>query len=198
MREIKLKELKKYVEELKTIKFEINENPKKKFIKTICYKFTLNNGRCIPREQIIKNNTDGSAVIIAPIDKETGEFLVVVEPRVFTEFGVAVSFPAGYIDEGEKADIAALRELREETGYVPQELIHLDSFYQDEGASKAFNHAFLALNCEKKYNQNLGENEIVKYMTLNYDELLEVEKMGYLSGSNTKLTLCRIKDYLNK
>ncbi len=196
MRSEKLKELQRYIEELKTIKYEINENPKKRFITTIPYKFTLNNGRVIPREQIIKNGIDGSAVIVAPVDKETKEMLVVIEPRVFTSSGVAVSFPAGYIDDGEKPEEAALRELREETGYVPEQLIHLDAFYQDEGASRAFNHSFLAVDCVKKYEQDLGENEIVKYMTLTYDELLEVEKMGYLSGSNTKLTLCRIKDYL--
>jgi hypothetical protein len=35
-------------------------------------------------------------------------------------------------------------------------------------------------------------------MTFSYDELLEIEKIGYLSWSNSKLTLCRIKDYLRR
>lgn len=196
MRKEKLKELNSYINELKTIKFEVNKNPKKRFITSIPYYYTLNNGRVIPREQLLKNNIDGSAVMIAPIDKETNELLVVIEPRVFTKLGVAVSFPAGYIEENEKPEEAALRELKEETGYVPERIIHLDAFYQDEGVSKAYNHAFLALNCTKKFEQNLGENEIIKYMTFTYDELLEVEKMGYLSGANTKLTLCRIKEHL--
>ena len=196
MRSRKLIELEKAIEELKTIKCEINKTPKKKFITSIPYLFTLKNGMVIPREQLLKNKIDGSAVIVAPIDEKTHEFLVTIEPRVFTKSGVAVSFPAGYIEDGETPIESAKRELMEETGYVSDRLIHLDAFYQDEGASKAFNHSFLALDAVKKYDQKLDENEIVKYMTFTYDELLEIEKMGYLSGSNTKLTLCRIKDYL--
>ena len=132
--------------------------------------------------------------MIAP--QINNEFLVTIEPRVFTEKGVAVSFPAGYIEKNETPLDAAKRELKEETGYVSDKFIHLDSYYQDEGVSSAYNHSFLAQDAKKMFDQKLDENEIIKYMTFTYEELLEIEKMGYLSGSNTKLTLCRIKDYL--
>lgn len=196
MRSNKLKELKEIISEFKTIKYEINNSSSKRFITSIPYLYTLNNGRVIPREQLLKNGLDGSAIIVAPIDKKTNELLVTIEPRVFTKAGVAVSFPAGYIEKNEEPIDAAKRELKEETGYVSDNIIHLDSFYQDEGVSKAYNHSFLALDAVKLYDQKLDENEIIKYMTFTYDELLEIEKMGYLSGSNTKLTLCRLKDYL--
>ena len=66
----KLKKLKETIEELRTIKQVINENPKKTFITSKPYLFTLQNGRTIPREQLLKNNLDGSAVMIAAmIDK---------------------------------------------------------------------------------------------------------------------------------
>ncbi len=198
MRKEKLNELKLYINELKTINYKINEDSKKNFIQIIPYLYTLNNGRIIPREKLLKNGLDGSAVMIAPYDTKKNEFLVNIEPRVFTKFGVAVSFPAGYIERNESAVEAASRELREETGFVAKKYIHLDSYYQDEGISSAYNHSFLALDIMKKYNQDLGENEIVKYMFLSLEELLEVEKMGYLSGGNTKLTLCKIKDYLRR
>jgi ADP-ribose pyrophosphatase len=194
MRKNKLEELKRTIDELTTIKKIINENPKKKFITSKSYLFTLNNGRTIPREQLLKNGLDGSAVMIAPLIEN--EFLMTIEPRVFTKQGVAVSFPAGYIEKDETPLEAAKRELREETGCLSDNFIYLDSYYQDEGVSKAFNHSFLALDVERVYEQDLDENEIIKYMTFTYPELLEIEKMGYLSGSNTKLTLCKIKDYL--
>ena len=196
MRKEKLETICKYINELKSIRSEINKRPKKHFITSEAYLYTLNNGRVIPREKLLKNGLDGSAVMIAPYIKELNEFLVTIEPRVFTALSVAVSFPAGYIEKGETREEAASRELREETGYVAGKLIHLDSFYQDEGISGAFNHSFLAMDCEKKFDQELGENEIVRYTTLNYDELLELNKQGIISGANTKLTLCRIKDYL--
>ena len=198
MRKEKLEELKKIINEFKTVSYVVNDNPKKRFIGSIPYLFTLNNGKVIPREQLLKNNLDGSAVMIAAQDKESKEFLVTIEPRVFTKLGVAVSFPAGYIEKDETAIDAARRELREETGYTTDSLIHLDSFYQDEGVSKAFNHSYLALNAERKFEQDLDENEFIKYMTFTYDELLEIEKMGYISGSNTKLTLCKMKNYINR
>lgn len=196
MRKDKLKELRDAINELQTVKKIINENPKKKFITSKSYLFTLRNGRTIPREQLLKNGLDGSAVMIAPLIGN--EFLMTIEPRVFTKQGVAVSFPAGYIEKDETPLEAAKRELREETGCVSDNFIYLDSYYQDEGVSKAFNHSFLALDVKRAYEQDLDENEIIKYMTFTYDELLEIEKMGYLSGSNTKLTLCRIKDHLRR
>ncbi len=188
----KLKKLKETIEELRTIKKVINENPKRTFITSKHYLFTLQNGRTIPREQLLKNNLDGSAVMIAPMIGN--EFLMTIEPRVFTKEGVAVSFPAGYIEKDEEPIDAAKRELREETGYVSDNFIHLDSYYQDEGVSKAFNHSFLAIDARKKYDQKLDENEIIKYMTFTYDELLELEKYGYISGGNAKLALSRMKE----
>ena len=83
MRKEKYLELKKYIEELKVISIkEKNNDPT--FITSIPYSITLNNGRTIEREKIMKGNKNGSAVIIMPITLEN-EILTVIEPRVFTE-----------------------------------------------------------------------------------------------------------------
>ena len=196
IRKEKIEELKYLVEQLKTI--EVSERKveqKNKFLQSKSYNFKLNNGIIIPRERLIKGGNDGSAAIIMPV-LPNNEVLTIIEPRVFTELTVGVGFPAGYIEKGEKATIGALRELREETGFVPKEIIEMDSFYQDEGISSALNHIFLALDCEKKFNQELDDNEIVEYMTFNYDELFEFEKMGYIKGCNTKLALEKCKIYM--
>lgn len=198
MRKEKLEQLKQIVEELKTI--EVKDRvieQKDKFLQSKAYNFKLNNGLIIPRERLTKGGKDGSAAIIMPV-LSNNEILTIIEPRVFTSMTVGVGFPAGYIEQNESAKEGALRELREETGFLPKEMIEIDSFYQDEGISSALNRIFVALNCEKQFDQELDKDEIVKYMTFNYEELLELEDMGYIKGCNTKLALAKSKKYVRR
>ena len=190
MRKEKITELNNYINELKTIKKEIIDVPyNDKFIKSTTFKMTLNNGKIIHREKISKGGNDGSAVIIFPMLKGTNEILVNIEPRVFTKDTVSLGFPAGYIEKDENPIDAALRELREETGYTSDTVEIIDSFYQDEGISSAYNHIVLATNAYKASNQDLDPEELIYYMTFTIEELLELEQMEYLNSSNTKLTL---------
>lgn len=69
------------------------------FLQTRKYKFTLNNGRTIIREQLIKGPNDGSVVIVIPVIGNN-EVMMVLEPRVFTHLSVGLGFPAGYIEKG--------------------------------------------------------------------------------------------------
>ena len=193
----KLEELKYYLEELKVIKREkklYNDHP---FIRTELYKVILNNRNVIFREKLIKGNRDGSAAIIIPVTEE-GEILTVIEPRVFTKEGVLIGFPAGYIEEGEEPVTAAKRELEEETGYISDNLIEVDSFYQDEGCSSALNHIFLALDAKKEKEQKLDKDEIIRYMLFTYDEILELERLGYIRSANTKLAIAKTEKYIRE
>lgn len=196
IRKEKLEELKKYIEELKTIKVEsrIVDNSKK-WIQSEPANYYLNNGLVIPRERLVKGKNDGSAAIIMPV-LDNKEILTIVEPRVFTELTVGIGFPAGYIEKGEEPIVGAKRELMEETGYYSKEMFELDSFYQDEGCSSALNHLFLATNCQKVGEQKLDENEIIKYMTFTYEELLELENLNYIKGVNSKMALVKAKKYM--
>lgn len=194
IRKEKLEELKTIIEELKVIDIKKREEASK-FLSSEAYNIYLNNGIVLPREKLIKGGTDGSAAIIMPVTNDN-EIITVIEPRVFTKNKVCVGFPAGYINLNEDIKLGALRELKEETGYVPETILKLDSFYQDEGCSAAYNHIFLALNCAKKYSQLLDKDEVIRYMKFNYEELLELEQMGYICSSNNKLVLAKTKKYM--
>lgn len=189
-----MSELKQYIEELKVIKLS-QLNVEGQFLKSQVYNCILNNGETIRREKLIKGGNDGSAAIVLPVTKENNVVLT-VEPRVFTKRTVGVGIPAGYIEQNELSIDAAIRELAEETGYVPEEIISLGGFYQDMGVSGAYNQLFLATNCEKKKEQNLDIGEFVKYFECTYEEALKLIDMGYIEGCNAIITLTKAKQYM--
>ncbi len=197
MREEKIRELKEYVDELRMIRAVKRNENERPFLKTESYLCYLNNGMVIPRERLIKGNDHGGAVIVMPVTKD-GEVLVVIEPRVFIDETVGIGFPAGYIESDESIIEAARRELREETGYVSEDIVLIDKYYPDEGCSNAINYIFIAFGCEKKYPQKLDGNEIVKYMLFSYDELHELEESGFIKGVNSKLLLAKSKKYVRE
>ena len=196
MKQNKLELIKEYIEEMKTIKSELIAN-KGNFVNVEQYKITLNNGEEIIREKIKKGKRDGNAVVVLPVTKD-GNFVLIVQPRVFTEKGVTVEIPAGYIDEGETPEQAAMRELIEETGYTPEKLVYLTSYYQDQGCSATYNHAYLALGCKKVSEQKLDHDEYIRFIEVNREEFEEIIKQNYIVDANSKLTLELSKNYLKK
>lgn len=81
-------------------------------------------------------------VAIVAIDAEDNVLLV-------RQFRHAVGkdlleIPAGGIDPGEAPDAAVCRELREETGYVPNQIRRLGGFYSTPGYCTEYLHLYLA------------------------------------------------------
>lgn len=196
MRKEKLDELHSYIEELRFKKMKLLD-ASGKFLTSQRYLVELNNGNILTREKLVKNGRDGSAAIILPVTNE-GNTLLVVQPRVFTKNGVGIELPAGYVDAGESHEDAAKRELFEETGYVPNKMILLGTFYQDQGCSAAYNQAFLADGCEKLGNQQLDGDEFIRYFECSYDEMLELVDMGMINDCQSQLAIERSKRYLKK
>jgi len=188
-------EIEKIFNEYKTInrtKIEGNN-----FLKIESYLCELNNGKKIKREKILKAGKDGNAVVIFPITKEK-KVILAIEPRVFTQKTVDIGLPSGYIEEDERPSDAALRELKEETGYVAKDLECIGSYYQDQGCMAALNHYYIAYNCEKKYDQNLDEGELIKYIEVSLDELQYLIRNNYIMNLNSIFTIERAKKYIKE
>lgn len=196
MRKEKQEELENYIEELKVKKMELLD-AQGKFLTSERYVIELNNGHVITREKLLKGGNSGNAAIILPITDEEN-VLLVVQPRVFTKSGVAVELPAGYIDGAEEYEVAARRELFEETGYVPEAMHLLGSFYQDQGCSSAFNQAFLAEGCHRVSKQHLDGDEFIKYFECTFDEVVELMNKGIINDCQSQLTIERGKQFLKK
>ncbi len=73
---------------------------------------------------------------------EGGNILLVKQYRKAID-GDLLEIPAGGIDAGETPEEATIREMREETGYLPRRIERLCGFYSSPGYSNEFLHLFL-------------------------------------------------------
>lgn len=199
MAEVNIEELEKKIfavfDEFKTINKTKEEG--NKFLSIERYAFELNNGKKIYREKIKKGKGDGSAAIVLPVTKEN-KVVLAIEPRVFTEGSVDIGFPAGYVEPGELPPLAAERELKEETGYEPERIVFLGSYYPDQGCSEAVNYYYIAFGCEKVSEQELDAGEFIKYIEVSIGELDYLLRKGYIKGLNTAYTIEKSKVLLKE
>lgn len=194
----------KIINELERLKDElsvvsIKEIPKadKSFLGIENYQVILKNGAIFSRQKLVKNKRKGDAVVVVPITEDNKSF-VIVQPRVFTDTGIGIEIPAGYVDPGETPRDAAIRELREEVGLDAKEMIPLRSYYQDQGISGALNTCYLALGCEEKYPQKLDRDEYIKFLKINFSDLIYLLDNNYINDANGIIAINEAKRYLRK
>jgi ADP-ribose pyrophosphatase len=97
--------------------------------------------------------------------------------------------PAGKLDRGEKPEIGAKRELKEETGYEARELKKIGEFYLSPGYSTEYMYLFLARRL-KKGEQNLDKGEKIKEVKIfSKKEVLEMIKTRKIVDAKTVLIL---------
>jgi len=99
-------------------------------------------GRVTSREVVEHSD----CVAVVAIDAER-KFLLVRQYRhaVGQEL---LEIPAGSIDPGETPEQAVSRELREETGYLPRNIVRLGGFFSAPGYCNEYLHLFLATDLE--------------------------------------------------
>ena len=194
MNKDKLDELNKSFDLMST-KEMVEQKDLAKFVKAKPFIVTINDGRKLRREKLIKGNNDGSAVIIVPFINEK-EVMLGIEPRVFTKDGVLVSFPAGYIEKGEDALLAAKRELLEETGLESETIIPLGGYYQDAGISGAYNQVFIALKCKQKAEQKLDKDEYITRFVCDFNDINFLIENGYMLDSGSIIAYYKARDRL--
>lgn len=108
--------------------------------------------------------------------------------------------PGGAVDPQEKntPDIAALRELEEETGYVSENLMSLGSMYPNPALQTNKIHFFLAQDCKlsanrKRFPDSEEELEIVLY---DYEEMIKMISQGKITHALSALCILRAKTFI--
>ncbi len=102
--------------------------------------------------------------VIPVLKNEKGEdaFLMVEQFRHGSS-ELTIEFPAGIVDAGETPEKAALRELKEETGYSAGKLVKLGEVSPNPAFMDNKTHTFAAFDLEVSGSQNLDDDEFIHF-----------------------------------
>ncbi|MCQ2800786.1 MAG: NUDIX hydrolase [Bacilli bacterium] len=107
-----------------------------------------------------------------------------------------IEIPAGKLEEGEQPLEAAKRELLEETGYRPLEMIHLGDSYPTPGYSSEVIHLYY---CPKaiKEERHLDSDECIELIYLSFDEIEKMMKDNIIKDSKSVAAIYLYKSLFN-
>ena len=123
------------------------------------------------------NDDRNSAQIFGLTSKN--EVITVLQWRPGNE-KINIELPGGAVEEGEKPEAAAARELLEEVGFQG-EISHIFSAPYTP-YSGCIRHTFMAINCVKVQEQDLDVGEFLDVKLLPLDEFKQLMKTGQLRG----------------
>jgi len=131
------------------------------------------------------------AMIIPLIETEEGQKFVMVRQWRHGAKEISLEFPGGVCEEGEDPEKSAVRELKEETGYVPEKIIKLGSFSPNPAIMTNRMHFFLALDLKGPYDQDLDPDEYVEVELLPCEDVIKnMGKPPYINALiGTAMTL---------
>ncbi|KAK3940613.1 NUDIX hydrolase domain-like protein [Diplogelasinospora grovesii] len=126
--------------------------------------------------------------IVAILEKDTGPEIVLQKQYRPPLDKVVIEIPAGLIDDGETPEACALRELKEETGYVAEVLETSPVMWNDPGfCNTNLRMVHVSVDMSLPENQDLKpeleENEFIEVFHVKlvdlWDECIKLEQQGY-------------------
>ncbi len=125
------------------------------------------------------------------------EILIIRADRHLVD-SIEIEVPSGYIDEGETAKQAAIREPKEETGYTAKDIISIGSYTLDYSMFKQKGNIFIAYDLDKEKEQSLGIMEKIDVEIIKIKEIEKLLLQGKISNAASIVAFYRALDYHKK
>ncbi len=157
------------------------------------YDWVLNPRNAKSMRAVILEASDWVNVVAVTPDKK----VVVVRQYRFGVKKITTEIPAGIINQAEAPEEAAIRELKEETGYTTTRWIYLGWVETNPAFLNNLCHQWLALDVVKTSNPELDEGEEISVAELSLEEVRSEIERGSMRNSLTVLSLSRVFDLRN-
>ena len=135
-------------------------------------------------------------VSIVPITND-GQFIFVRQYRVGID-APTLEVPGGIIDEGQTPAEAALRELREETGYGAGRLVRLGANRPNPALQDNWHHMFLLVGAERLGDPQFDHGEHCEVVPLTREEIQNCIHNGDITHALVLLALARAFDVIDR
>ncbi|HBD93047.1 MAG: hypothetical protein A2015_17405 [Spirochaetes bacterium GWF1_31_7] len=109
---------------------------------------------------------------------------------------ITIEVPAGTLDYNEDPKTAAIRELEEETGYSPGEIVLLKSILVNPAIQTNRCYFFLATNCKKTKEISLDDTEEIDILKYDLHYIFDSRNNDLIENSITLLSIMLAKDYI--
>jgi ADP-ribose pyrophosphatase len=155
----------------------------------------LPDGRIMPRYYSMEFS---DWVNIVPITTD-GRIVLINQYRPPVK-GFCIEVPGGAMEPktGESPEVAAVRELAEETGYVPREVVLLAKLDPNPALQTNKLWIYLALDCEKMSEQKLDPYEEIEVLVEPVDEVRKLLIDGKVTHALCLASLYSALAYLDK
>ena len=120
-------------------------------------------------------------VNVIPITKD--QKVVMIKQYRFGSQEISLEIPGGMVDAGEEVFSAAIREMKEETGYDSKEVRQIGKISPNPALMSNNNYSYVAYNVEKTGDQQLDNMEDIEVLEVGLNQIPKLINNGEINHS---------------